>query len=59
MSYHTRSGLEFSICVVIGIQKVSDFRFLDQCACYMFKNVVTFLSCVIALDPLAAYHQLQ
>lgn len=59
MSYHTRSGWEFPICVVIGIQKVSDFRFLDQYACYMFKNVVTFLSCVIALDPLASCHQLQ
>lgn len=54
-----RSGLKFSICVVIGIQKVSDFGLLDQYSCFMFKNVENFLSFVIALDPLASYHQLQ
>jgi hypothetical protein len=32
-----RSGLEFSICVVIGIQKVSDFGFLDLYPVTCFK----------------------
>lgn len=47
--YEVRFGIFYLCCH--WHSKASDFGFLDQYSCYMLKNVVNFLPCIISLDP--------